>query len=346
MRKTIWDYIQKHYPCLENLAKDIALGIHPHTSHVGRPFSYFATTKCAISMPAGASCPQPINYLANGEPPGCWVTAWPTPASPSPYTPVPCDFVSYGPLACHKGGPGFTPTPGNIPQYCGFNTGGMKGLSVLFGPWSDFCLWCWAKYPHLGEGVDPVLILGKDNYAFASGTIFNGIDNGEAQILEVARIWGASDLSTRNLFGTMANDAMGRPLTHIGGKPATSTELDALQTFVASRKIFIYNIWPWSRCGSSSSGPAGIHGSFGSLPCLWTWLDSLIVCLNPKKVAALGDWSYATPSARHPTPDAFLRKYSKALKPTITVDVFRHPSASRKPHDWFSSWHYCPDISS
>src|ERR1039458_10099852 len=99
----------------------------------------------------------------------------------------------------------------------------------------------------------------------------------------------------------------------------------ALQIYIAAKRIFIYNVWPWFRCGDSSSGDEGIHSDFSKVPCLWHWLDHLINCLKPRKIAALGAWSWDVALS---APDAWLRERSALLSGFPgDIDVFRRPSA-------------------
>jgi hypothetical protein len=257
-----------------------------------------------------------------------------------------CNFDALADLAQAKHA-GLRPPKGfSDPELRGFNLRTGLGLSVLFSPWTDFCLLCWADYQRRydqGEVDDkpterPTLILAKDYYPLSCCSITAGNDWGVEEIMVLNNICSVywkkkfccslippQDKSTQNLFNAI-------------GKAATPGQ--SLEDFIGQKRIFIYNIWPWFRCGQSPSGNGGIHSDFTHvrIRIIWDWLDQLIACLNPGKVAALGDWSYRDPSLTYPTPDAFLRKYSKALGPTITVDVFRHPSASRKPHDWLSPW--------
>jgi hypothetical protein len=216
-------------------------------------------------------------------------------------------------------------------QLRGFNLGDLSGLSILFGPWSDFCLWCWTLHPNLQENDGPTLILAKDNDTFFAQTISPAQDWGEAQVVDTAKIWGASDLSTQNLFGDLANRALNRRVGTKGNVPASQSELDALQKFIAAKRIFIYNVWPWFRCGKLSSNNHGIHNDLSKVPCLWHWVDALLGYLKPTRIAALGGWSYDTAL---PAPDAWLRRRLGSF--TGLIDVFRHPGSTI--NGWSSQW--------
>ena len=352
MRSTTWSYTLSRYPCLVEMARDIALGIDPHPSHKGTPLAGLTDKSCRSPHNDDQPCPKPINYLANGEDPnlspldvmGLAGRLFSGPASLPALNAIfgwnPCNFASLSIFASNKAN---RPSNWTNEQFRGFNLNSLSGLSILLGPWSDFCLWCWAQYPHLGEGAQPRLVLGKDNDTFANQSICPANDWGQDQVRDVEKIWGATDPSTRNLFGTLANHALKRPLGTAGGSPASKDELDTLQKFIAQERIFIYNVWPWFRCGKRSTGDDGIHSDFSRVPCLWHWVDSLISCLKPSKIAALGSWSYDTGLL---APDAWLRGRSAILRgfppgnhgsSSPTIDVFRHPSA-RSPSGWSDRW--------
>jgi hypothetical protein len=289
MRTQIWDYLRNNHQCLIALAEEIAHGVDPHPSHSG--FSLSGLMDKACQKCADKKCPQPINYLANCASPSVY-KSWPS------FSFNPCDFHTLAPLATVKGASGFIPK--SIPDFCGFNTGGTQGLSILLGPWSDYCLWCWAQHPHLGKDAKPILILGKDNDTFAAQTINAGRDWGVEQVLDTAKIKMACDPSTQNLFGAIEELAVLSKM--------------AVSEFIAAKRIFVYNIWPWFRCGDKSTGDDGIHSDFSRVPCLWHWLDMLIRCLEPKKIAALGSWSYDYALC---SPDEWLRqRLPKTLKVT------------------------------
>ena len=160
MRTQIWDYVRKNHQCLIALAEEIANGVDPHKSHGGTSLCGLMDKSCQKCT--SKKCPQPINYLANCAAPSVY-KGWLKGGS---FKFNPCDFHTLLPLATVKGGSGFAPKTDS--EFCGFNTGGTQGLSILFGPWSDFCLWCWAQHPHLGNDTKPILILGKDNDTFAA----------------------------------------------------------------------------------------------------------------------------------------------------------------------------------
>jgi hypothetical protein len=293
------------------LAEEIAHGVDPHPSHGGISLSGLTDKGCQNC--ADKKCPQPINYLANCASPSVY-KSWLHSGS---FKFNPCDFHSLAPLATVKGASGFIPK--SIPEFCGFNTGGTQGLSILLGPWSDYCLWCWAQHPHLGKDAKPILILGKDNDTFAAQTIHAGRDWGVDQVKDTAKISMAKDRSTKRLFGVIEDKA-----TSLGMKP---------DEFIAENRIFVYNIWPWFRCGNISTDVYGIHSDISRVPCLWHWLDMLIHCLEPHKIATLGGWSWDSALL---SPDAKMRSMMSSAFPG-NIEVFRHPS-SRKPNGWFDTW--------
>ena len=343
VRKTVWDYVSCEYPTLIDIAAEIAMGNDP-LKPGGSPLSACYDQNCPngeCGVCGSDRCPKPINYLAHGDRDALLI--------PSPFFKqdiegvkskpptgfvwrssvrrlfTGCNFDVLDQLADAKANPNLLPTK-TCGQLRGFNTGGKKGLSIMFSPWTDFCLWSWARFPAHGETERPILILGKDTDIFAEQAISAAHDWGADQVEDVKRIWGASDRSTQNLFGTLANYALKQPLGKIGSKPASCRELVALCQFIAANRILIYNVWPWFRCGVRSSGNHGIHSDFSKVPCLWYWLDLLIACLKPRKIAALGGWSWCkTLSA----PDEWLWARSTTLFrfPPGNIDVFRHPSA-------------------
>ena len=381
VRKTVWDYVSCEYPTLINIAAEIAMGNDPLKAG-GSPLSACYDQNCPngeCGVCGSDRCPKPINYLAHGDRDALLI--------PSPFFKqdiegvkskpptgfvwrssvrrlfTGCNFDVLDQLADAKANPNLLPTK-TCGQLRGFNTGGKKGLSIMFSPWTDFCLWSWARFPAHGETKPlmgelgdewsrarfpasgeterPILILGKDTDIFAAQAISAAHDWGEDQVEDVKKIWSASDRSTQNLFGTLANYTMKQPLGRIGSKPASSNELDALQRFIATERIFIYNVWPWFRCGVGSSGNPGIHSDFSKVPYLWHELDRLIDYLKPRKIAALGCWSWDTTLS---APDAWLRNLRKRSTrlsgfPAGDIDVFRHPSAPKRA--WFKPWQNPP----
>ena len=333
MRSTIWTYTSHRFPCLTNLAKDIACGIDPHPSHGEVRLSALTDKSCPNS---NTDCPKPINYFANGEDPNLSPLKFMGLAGRLAGSPwglptrfVPCNFSSLSVLACNKANRAGSWTS---EQLRGFNLNSASGVAILLGPWSDFCLWCWARFPALNETEQPILILSKDNDTFPVPTFSAARDWGEDQVQDVKKIWGASDRSTQNLFGTLTDCAFNWPLGKVGRKPASPGEQLALQEYIAAKRIFIYNVWPWFRCGSRSIGDDGIHSDLSTIPCLWYWLRLLVDCLNPRKIAALGAWSWDPPLS---SPDARLRSMLLSLFPG-NIDVFLHPSAWADA--WFKPW--------
>ena len=255
VRKTVWDYVSCEYPTLNDIAAEIAMGNDPVKAG-GRPLSDCCDQNCPTErcgVCGSDRCPKPINYLANGDntallttshlftedikgvlskpPPGF---VWQPPHKPRCFRG--CNFDILNQLADAKAGTHLR-RPQTCEQLRGFNTEGKKGLSILFSPWTDFCLWCWAQAPKPDETKRPILILGKDNDTFAAQFISPARDWGEDQVRDVAKVWGASDRSTQNLFGTLANYALKQTLGKIGSKPASLDEPDDLQQFIAANRI-------------------------------------------------------------------------------------------------------------
>ena len=378
IRQTVWDYVSRKHPTLIRIAAEIALGNDPLKAG-GRPLSDCCDQNCPngkCGVCGSDCCSKPINYLAHGDPdalliPSSFfkqdiegVKSKPPPGfvwrSSERSHFAGCNFGVLDQLADAKANPKLLPTK-TCEQLRGFNTGGKKGLSIMFSPWTDFCLWRWARFPAHGEAKPligelgdewsrarfpasgeterPILILGKDTDIFAEQAISAAQDWGEDQVEDVKRIWGASDPSTQNLFGTLTNHALSRRLDAVGNKPASIGEMDALQRFIATERVFIYNVWPWFRCGVQSRGDQGIHSDFSKVPYLWHELDRLIDYLKPRKIAALGCWSWDTALS---APDEWLRKRSTRLSgfPPGDIDVFRHPSAPQQA--WFKPWQNPP----
>lgn len=328
MRKTIWSYVGEQYPCLINLAADIAKGVDPHSSHGGKTLSQM-TDKKTCELCFGQRCPNPINYLANGEAPltaplglagrlkvniegSCTCL---THSPPSSLIFNGCNFINLKPLAQAKGLRG-SPSDEHLR---GFNIpGGDTGLSILFGPWSDFCLWCWSQYPN--SEAQPILILAKDYYPFSYEKAIAGTDWGVERVNEILS-HKAKDRASLKLFGAFKNKAKAR----------FGSEQEWIR-YIGENRIFIYNVWPWFRCGQKTTGNSGIHSDFSKLPCLWKWVDRLIDCLRPAKIAALGSWSYDTNLSK---PDEWLRKQSSVLRHFQGhINMFRHPSAPAWPRPW------------
>ena len=318
MRTQIWEYLRNNHQCLIALAEEIAHGVDPHPSRGGISLSGLTDKTCQFC--AEQRCPKPINYLANGECPssaphglagklkvnveGSLTCLSHSLASSLIFNG--CNFQNLVPLALAKGSP-IAPTD---EQLRGFNIqNGRAGLSILLGPWSDFCLWCWSLYP---SNACPILILSKDNSPFAEEKAIAGNDWGVDQVNEIIKST-AVDSSSKNLFGALKEKA----------EACLDGEGKWIQ-YIGENRIFIYNVWPWFRCGQQASGDDGIHRNLSRVPCIWNWLDALNNCLKPRKIAALGGWS--DPIGRKS--DDWLRQQSSTLEkfPKGNIKVFSHPS--------------------
>jgi hypothetical protein len=333
---------------LVGVARDIASG-----GTAGPTLTSLAQQSCTICR--GQACPQPINYLANAEPPakapkglagllqaGTQITGslrclQRLPVGGAVFNG--CNFAVLQPLAAAK--------DANLPpqgltdrQLRGFDGTGRAGLSVVFGPWSDFCLWCWKNYP---SDSKPILILGKDNSPFAEEEVNAGQDWGAAGVMQIHDFWNA-DCSTNRLFRTIWDAAFSREPLIPDPRTANAAQTAEFHRFIGERRIFVFNVWPWFRCGQNASGPAGIHrDNVFQLPNQpwWNILDQLIHCLAPQKIATLGNWAFdykidETQLLEAVLDNAFL------IKSGVRVEVFRHPASK----EWFTPWEAPADVQS
>ena len=106
MRSTIWEFTGASYPCLIDVARDIAAGQDPHQSQPGNPLSALTDKTCPQRVGPIPNCPMPINYLANGMdsnvlPADVMGLAGRIPGGPYPIPPgqstyrwTPCDFAA------------------------------------------------------------------------------------------------------------------------------------------------------------------------------------------------------------------------------------------------------------
>ena len=164
---------------------------------------------------------------------------------------------------------------------------------------------------------------------------------------DVEKITRASDHSTKNLFGAIEKRAL---------SPKTT-----VSEFIAARRIFIYNIWPWFRCGQQSSGKDGIHSDFSKVPCLEHWLAMLINCFNPRKIATLGTWAFNDDAhtleadIRYKRPSWFIKNFLKSTPAfaghkadSPEVRQFYHPSRNnfwKGEPSWFAATpEYLPPV--
>ena len=314
MRKTIWDFLQNnlpHNPCpqgpgLISLATEIAQG---------------NTTPPPLR---GTPGPSAINYLTNAEPPK--TTPWGLAGIPG-FTSVSLANPPFGQFASWAAAKTALPSLPVVPpawqdwQDCGFLTGGKAGLSILFGGWSDFCLYCWANYP-ASNGVRPTLILSKDNDALSGGRVPTPHhDWGTDEARDVLTFWlPARDPSTRNLFSAIAGKASG------AGKPITG-QTSQFEPYIGSKRLFVFNVWPWFRVDNTSTGKSNSTGNsnihqFANLPIVHHWLSFLIRVLNPERVLLLGGWGGIIKSRGI---EKWLRDILKAAS-VRQVPPFYHPS--------------------
>lgn len=324
-RQKVWDYLKdSQFRCLIEIVKLQAQA--EGGSKAGQ-------TRKRCQLCVGQKCPQPINFLLNATPheDAAMGLAGQLPEGfqlagaltclngirPSARVFNGCNFEVLQELAVAKNGASLgSPTPD---QLRGFGLHSPLGLSILLGPWADYCLWCWSMHPSCGDGVPPTVIFGKDNSCFADETITVGKDWGVDQVHDTARISSASDKpsdkSSRVLFGAIKSVAAG------------SSNL-SIEEFIARKRILVCNVWPWFRCGLSSSGDTGVHSDFAKVQLVWEFAQALVSCLTPAKVACLGGWTDPNTSK---VPEQWVRKELLGLPVSSNspkIDVFPHPSAS------------------
>lgn len=216
----------------------------------------------------------------------------------------------------------------------GFQATHPHGLSILFGTWSDFCLWCWAKHPvNAGATIEPTIILAKDHDSFAglNPMIAPGIDWGAA---DLAQFYLSQDPSTVNLFGAILRASGYSASPNLFGPKSNSAHQAALEQFIASKRVFIYNMWPWLRSGAPTTGNANVHDPLHKVPTVISSFQRLLHVLKPSKIACLGAWSWDTTL---PSPDALMRRSFLPTNATASAEVFRHPSAYAR-HGWTKPW--------
>lgn len=318
-RRNIWEYLSKlEFACLKDVARTQAVAGE----------SGAVKQKCQLCV--GQKCPQPINLLTNatcftdaphglaGElPPGYKLAGALSCLNNLPTgTPVfnGCNFGVLQQLAeAKQGAPLANPASHELR---GFGLKRPLGLAILLGPWADYCLWCWSQHPQLGDGVSPILMLGKDNSCFADESVTSGTDWGAEQVHDTAQIRKASDKSSRVLFGAVATTAERLPTPM------------RIEEFIAARRILVCNVWPWFRCGLSASGNTGIHSDFAKVPLVRDFAQGLVSCLSPSQIACLGSWTDPNSTRR---PEQWVRSELLGLSASSSapqIKVFPHPSAS------------------
>ena len=358
VRQTVWDYVSAKHHKLIDIAAEIAMGndrieeaskanlLEDGDLDGDSPTARRAEErllsdcydqncpngKCGVC--GSARCPKPINYLANGDniarletsplfkedirgimsaPPRGLV--WRPPGRPRVFSG--CNFDVLDQLADAKASPNLLPTK-TCEQLRGFNTQGKKGLSILFSPWTDFCLWCWALYDAVAsrdearQHLKPIFVLGKDYFPLSWDYISGNEDWGVSRTLDIL-IRQNSDTSTTNLFGSINQLAAGFGMT--------------LVEFIGWKRIFVYNVWPWFRCGQDTSGNSGVHSNIAGVPGIVHWLHELRGALTPRKIATLGDWAYKN----KPSNTWFIGAFLLSPPPAPQVVHFYHLSSPGWP---------------
>jgi hypothetical protein len=309
------------------------------------PASIAVISRKSCQLACSQPCPSPINYMVNGADPrsfpgglGGILTrniVGTKCASPrcSGGPPVVrfngCDFGSLGSLATAKYGlhgtgtitpqqlRGFLPNPPSELQE-------LPGLAILFSPWTDFCLLCWAMFPE--SQSHPTLIFAKDYYPLACCDVCAGVDWGVQNLwpyssslrpsptfASLRAVASSTDKSTKNLFGAIDARAASRGLS--------------LEEYIGRNRIVIFNVSPWFRCGTVSSDGDGIHSNLGSVHQVTLLLSSLAgPILSPSKIAALGGWAGTVSS----------RSVNRWLPDPPSTDLFFHPA------DYLGVWSKAP----
>ena len=365
-----------------NIAVDIAHGANIPSRNQTRACKHHN-----LPCPTHRNCPAPINYLANGDrnaslalpgtstmAGGCVLATGqciqgacchkqPPFAPPGPhiFRFHGCDFQVLSPLATAKAGCSPHNLATSSDRLRGFDLPigpemSARGLSLMFSPWTDFCLLCWAYYDFLRKTdttlkapeSKPTLIFGKDYYSLSHEYVLPGEEWGLNRMLECNNydrgfspnicqtpfwnclaFWGSLspiipsvilptlgtiDQSTRNLF-TAVNSA------------AASHKM-SLETFIGRKRILVYNVWPWFRCGQITSGNSGIHSNPNRVPAVVSTLRSMVNALNPERIATLGSWSYSNPIWGSG------QMLDASVFPNLPIGCFNHPS----PLSWNRPW--------
>lgn len=216
----------------------------------------------------------------------------------------------------------------------GFQSSSPLGLAVLFGTWSDFSLWCWARHPlKESASVSPTIILAKDHdsYAGLNPKVAPGTDWGVA---DLGQFYLSADPSTVNLFEGIFRASGNGATPCLFGPNANPTHQAALEQFIASKRIFIYNLWPWLRSGIPTTGNVNIHNPLHAVPAVVCSFHGIIGALAPSKIACLGGWSWDTALR---SSNALMHRSFLPPHSTIAVDVFRHASAYAA-NGWTKPW--------
>lgn len=213
----------------------------------------------------------------------------------------------------------------------------------MFGTWTDFCLNAWAQYPRRRiDKAGPILILAPDHGPLddPKAPVLPGVDWG---VTELNRFYHSTDHSTVNLFGAIAAAA---GTTSPSGCVFNGGQQQALEQFIARRRILIFNVWPWFRSGTKATASASIHGNLASVTTIPLWVSDLVQCLNPDRIGTLGAWAYnGNPAALHTAicrkkPSWFIKriigrtKFAGLPASCDHIRQFYHPAALGK--QWFA----------
>ena len=315
MRATTWRYLRGDAAGTQliAIAREIALGDSPPPPINGghSAINYLTNGEMPEIAPHGLSSLLPGGFELNG------------------FTGL--NFTRLEPLADAK-------TVGVLSRsvspfrLCGFKTGGLAGLSILFGGWSDFCLWCWAKHP-AGPSIKPTVILSSDNGPLAGPPatcrpVKAGADWGFEEASDVRGFWNPNlDPSTRRLFREIAVKAYGKPADLDAAQAANPGYLGTFEEYVGTKRIFAFNVWPWFRVGTAAVGN-NIH-NFNGLPQIEGIVKELVDALAPESVITLGGWAGAQNMSAQ-TPEVWLQRACQNVR---NLYPCYHPSSAEWTND-------------
>ncbi len=104
-----------------------------------------------------------------------------------------------------------------------------------------------------------------------------------------------------------------------------------LEEYIGWKRILVYNVWPWFRCGQEVTGGKNIHSDFSRVPAVCDSASRIVDALKPSKIAALGEWSYwRGPSWLQST---LLAGSKYAPSGMGAIGFFYHPSQA-----WYNRW--------
>jgi hypothetical protein len=356
MRQAIWNYVQSYdqqarqLPGVTHGLIDLAREIAAWPAVPASPYS----KRCHICP--RQTCPQPLNYLVNGvspaEAPKGLAGRLPAdfalkgarscqPVSvKSPRLFIGCNFNVLAPFAEAKG----SSAKAGEGAWCGFGAQDPSGLSILFGPWADFCLHCWQSYPGEFEpDQGPILILAKTCGPLVHYTVQAGLDWGNQ---ELEGFFGSPDSATHNLFSAILAAAQKTPPRPFTG--LTVPDQDALRRFIAHKRIFVFYVLPWFCCGQNNFADKTDLNKLVTVPQLDVWVQVLINCLRPMKIATLGAWAFTgddygvhelTDDVQHDRPTLFTRHFLKGTPFDLCTG---QDTLVRHFHDPGSLWNAWP----